>query len=265
VHVKRPNTPAADYSIALEQYQTLVGGRAYTGDFFQIEGKNLQSFSNNLTSSILKKLENFKLALKGGAGAPAPSQASGAKPSSAEWPFPLLDLLSSAPSAQGQNTLDMSFSHGFCTEFDTEGNRVFVPHVFVRQGQLKSFNYVLQFLQTQLEDAGDPGSRDVQKIVKGMQTISMSLNLAEPIDPNMELSTFLQRLIGFPLKTQIFFITLADLAAMSQVDYDDWTKKVKACTETLTELIDNPNIWRKLHPTAKDSQNHAFINMNDLP
>jgi hypothetical protein len=159
----------------------------------------------------------------------------------------------------------MRFASRYCTEFDHDGNRLFVPHVFVRKGQLKSFNSMLEFLQGALEDAGEPGHRDVGNILKSLQVITTSLNLSEPITAEMPLERFLQVLLGFPLKTPIFQVTIGDLAAMSQTDYDDWVAGVKSTTETLNSLIENPNIWHKLHPTARDREAHAFVALADLP
>ena len=73
------------------------------------------------------------------------------------------------------------FDRSFSTEFDADGNRVFVPHLFVRKGELLSFTSMLDFLQGQLEDAGEPGNRDVTAILKGLQTLSATLNISEPI------------------------------------------------------------------------------------
>jgi hypothetical protein len=223
-------------------------------------GGQADDFSDQLAESILTRLENYNVAVIEGQGRVA------AEPGveEADFPFPVLDLLESLPGEES-DAADMRFASRYCTEFDADGNRLFVPHVFIRKGQLKSFNSMLEFLQGTLEDAGEPGSRDVGQILRSLQVVSTTLNLAEPIAADMPIDRFLQVILGLPLKTPVFQVSISDLAAMSQTDYDDWVRSVKSHTETIDTLIENPNIWYKLHPTAGEREEHAFVGLADLP
>lgn len=180
----------------------------------------------------------------------------------ADFPWPVLDIL-------GAVTTDteggFQFESRYATEFDSDGDRVFIPHLFITKGQLLSFTSMLDFLQLQLEDAGDPGNRDVTTIIRGIQTVSATVNVAEPISADIPIEKFLGVLLGFPLKNPIFQLTIGDLAAMSQADYDDWLRSVRAQKDTLKALIDNAHIWRRLHHDASERAAYAFVPMSDLP
>ncbi|MFH1688769.1 MAG: VWA domain-containing protein [Candidatus Eisenbacteria bacterium] len=260
VRLKDPEY-SADHPIGDRQFTELTTGREYMGLMIPVRGgSSPEDFSGQLTEFILTGMDNFDVAVRKGGGRKA------AEPGTKEsyFPYPVLDIIGTL-SDDGDGGDGMRFGSRYCTEFDYEGNRLFVPHVFVRMGQLKSFNSMLEFLQGALEDAGAPGHRDVGNILKSLQIITTSLNLSEPITADMPLEKFLLVLLGFPLKTPIFHVTIGDLAAMSQVDYDDWVNGVRSTTETLDSLTENPNIWHKLHPTARDREAHAFVALADLP
>ncbi len=261
VHVRDPEA-SEDHPIAERQFNQLVAGRTYNGKRISAAGgKNPEDFSNELRDVILDAVDKFDLTIVQGRGA---GRQGSAGSTAADFPWPVLDIIAAigGESSKGEG---MHFDSRYSTEFDAEGNRVFVPHLFVRKGQLLSFNAMLDFLQGQLEDAGDPGNRDVAAIVKGLQATSATLNLAEPITAEMPIDKFLTLLLGFPLKNPIFRVTIGDLAAMSQTDYDDWVQSVKAQKDTLQTLTENPHIWKKLHHEARDRAAHAFVPLTDLP
>jgi len=258
VRVKDPDA-AQDHAIGDSQFAKLVEGRDYGGTSISVNGGlSPGDFSSELITVILEAYASH-----GTVGSNPTDPNSGSSKSSAQVPYPLLDLLDQF--ADPSEAEKMHFASRYCSEFDHEGNRLFVPHVFVRLGQLKSFNAMLQFLQGSLEDAGDPGSRDVAAVVASLKTISATLNLGDTISGDMDLSELLMAILGFPVKNPIFKVSPKDLAAMSVTDYGDWQQSVKACTSTLSTFIDNPNIWMKLHPDAKERDAHAFIRMSDLP
>ncbi len=276
VRIHHPDSDAkGDHPIGDRQFNQLASGRDYNGHVITARGgTNPEDFSGDLTRAILEALASFdRVILQPGAAAVAassvavspaggnPPPASSGK-TAADYPWPVLDILSAV--GQG-STNGMQFDSRYATEFDADGNRVFVPHVFIRKGQILSFNSMLDLLQGQLEDAGDPGSRDVATILRGLQAVSATLNLSEPITADMPIDKFLNLLLGFPVKNPIFQKTIGDLAASSQTDYDDWVKGIKAQRDTLKALTDNAHIWEKLHNDANDRAAHAFIPLSDLP
>ncbi|MFH1688771.1 MAG: vWA domain-containing protein [Candidatus Eisenbacteria bacterium] len=259
VCVRHPDSPD-DYNAADRQFRELTTGRSYEGQLMRVRGgSDPEDFSDILSRRVLKLVENFERGVLH--GEPVKEE---------DWPLPVLDLLTALGDADSTGAASgkadtMGFASRFCAEFNHNGDRVFIPHVFTRKGQLLQFNSMLEYLEGALEDAGEPGSKDVATILRSLQVVSTSLNLAEPITADMELEKLLKLLLGLPLKTPIFRISISDLASMSQVDYDDWLKSVRGCHDTLESLLENPTIWYRLHPTARDREMHAFIELADLP
>jgi hypothetical protein len=259
VAVRHPGSPD-DYPLADKQFRELTAGRAYEGHLMRVRGgSDPEDFSDILSTRILKLVENFERSVLHGETVKGDA-----------IPYPVLDLLRELGDADSTGTAStgadgMGFSNCYCAEFNSVGDRVFVPHVFVRRGQLLQFNSMLEYLEGALEDAGEPGHKDVATILRSLQVVSTSLNLAEPVTADMELEKLLKLLLGFPLKTPIFKISISDLASMSQTDYDDWLRNVRGCHETLASLLENRNIWWKLHPTVREREMHAFIELADLP
>jgi len=105
----------------------------------------------------------------------------------------------------------------------------------------------------------------VNMIVRSLQAVSATLNLAEPITADTPIDQFLNPLLGFPVKDPIFQVTTSELAAMSQNEYDDWVQGIKAQKDTFEALTENAHIWRKLHQDVNDRAAHAFIPLSDLP
>ena len=276
VRVKDSRVPE-DHQVGDEQVNILLAGRIGSGGqpILVRGGSQPEDFSSQLAQQINARLQTFEQAVVQGqpsrpsAGAVATTSSGGSTgggaTTSADYPWPVLEILQAAGSGSASGAGGMQFESRYSTEFDADGNRVFVPHLFIRKGQLLSFTSMLDFLQQQLEDAGDPGSRDVATIVKGLMTLSATLNIAEPISPEMPVERFLSVLLGFPIKNPIFQLTIADLAAMSQTDYDDWVKSVKAQKDSLKALTENSHIWKKLHKDSKERDAHAFVAMSDLP
>ena len=254
-----------DHAVADQQFNTLIAGREHSGEMVQrrISGGRLSSFSDELMTKILEKIENYRVSVLNGSGPEGDPMRAGMGKSSAQFPYPLLELLASLPEEEEGKSI--SFKQGYCAEIDEEGNNLFVPSVFVRRGQLRSFNSIVSVLTGSLEDAGDPGSRDVQQVVLNLQMTATALNTAEPFTSDMELHVFMNAILGFPIKSEIFKVTPASLAAMNQADYDDWVKEVETLTHTLSSLLENAHIWRKLHPSAKERDEHAFVAITDLP
>jgi serine/threonine protein kinase len=256
-----------DNLIGDQQFSLLVAGRTYNGQLMTARGGNApEDFSGALTQAILDKMEGLNDAVfKPGVATIVASatSSSGSPPVTAgktatDFPWPVLDTLN----AVGEGSAGgLQLHRRYTTEFDADGNRVFVPHVFIRKGQLLSFNSMLDLIQGQLEDVGDPGHRDVTTILRGLQAVSATLNLSEPITADTPIDKFLNLL----LKNPIFQRTIGDLAAMSQTDYGNWTEGIKAQRDTLRAFINNDHNWFKLHADVNERAAHAFIPLSDLP
>ena len=98
-----------------------------------------------------------------------------------------------------------------------------------------------------------------------MKAMSMSLQLDEPLNPEMELDHVLTGVLGLPIQTPIFRLSFGDLAAMDERRYDEWVRSVEAVQKSLKAVIDNEQLWFDLHPQAQDRDAHAFVALSDLP
>lgn len=140
------------------------------------------------------------------------------------------------------------------------------PQVLVTQGRLAMTAAALDFTIKTLENAGEPGDRDVIKVVKALQILATSVNLGENVTADMPLSKLLSAVLGFPVRNSIFEMTPAKLSAMSSSDYELWVRQVRASEQIIKSHLDNPSIWFYLgRNKGKRADQHAFIKVNDLP
>ncbi len=261
VRIKNP-THGDDHVIGDLQLGRLVAGRRYQGKMISARGgAEPEDFSSRLTSFLLGGLEEFEELVLGSGGG---RTITATHLSAADFPYPVLDLIRQLPDEEAQGE-DPRFAIRYCTDLDADGNRVLIPHLFARKGSLKTFVSFLDFMVGLLEDAGEPGARDVEHLVSQLRATTVSLQIDEPISAELNLDKVFSGILGIPLKTNVFKLTLGELAAMNAARYQEWVQSVNASKQTLADLADNPNIWFGLHPSAKNRDFHAFIALSDLP
>lgn len=258
VRIEDPDN-AEDNEIGAEQFKDLVAGKKYGGWIIGARGgSEPEDFSRKLTGKIADSIRNFREAILLGSGKKPEKRAS-----AADFPFPVLDYIekskTGSPAAPG-----LRFSSRYATEFDSHGNRLFIPYIFARKGQLKSFLAFMEYVEGSLENAGEPGSRSLDQILLDLQSVSAMLNLGEPVAPSLSLEAFLRAIMEIPIKTPIFHMTLNRLAAMDDMEYEEWLEKVHFSKEKLETYLSRP-IWFKLSPKAAEREEHAFIPLSDLP
>jgi hypothetical protein len=250
-----------DHVIGDRQFNRMVAGQSYNGRMISTQGGAVPGdFSKDLTDYLLEAVENFEEAilLSGGVRPPPSGNAR-----SDAYPYPVLDLLRRLPDESTEP--GERFAARYCTELDADGNRVLIPHLFARRGKLKAFTSYLDFLIGYLEDAGDPGSRDVTELISQLQSMSMALQMDETLTADMELDRILAGILDLPIKTRVFQLSFGELAAMSKPRFQQWVRSVDAVQEMLKGVIENQQIWFKLHPNAQDRDAHAFVALSDLP
>ena len=163
-----------------------------------------------------------------------------------------------------EEVVGSTFARGFSAEIDSDGNRTVEPYVLVGRTDLRSFNSAVQFCVTTLEGAGDPGSRDVKKIVEGLKTLTLHVNYDGEVGPDTPLGEILQLIMGLPVKSKIFDMTPSRLAAMTQADHDAWVGQVNASHDMVKAHIDNAR-WFNLGRETRKELRYAFIKITDLP
>lgn len=161
---------------------------------------------------------------------------------------------------------EAGFTEGFVSTIDPEGNAALEPYALVAQSQLKLFESALNHCVLSLENSGEAGSRDVQKVVQQLQVLATGVNLAEDVHPDMPLHELLSRALGFPLRSGIFTMTPRQLAAMTAADFEGWVNQVRASQSICKAYIDNTSVWFTLGENGRRAaEKHAFIKVSDLP
>jgi len=161
---------------------------------------------------------------------------------------------------------EAGFTEGYVSTIDPEGNAALEPYALVAQSQLKLFESALNHCVLSLENSGEAGSRDVQKVVQQLQVLATGVNLAEDVHPDMPLHELLSRALGFPLRSGIFTMTPRQLAAMTAADFEGWVNQVRASQSICKAHIDNTSGWFALGESGRRAaEKHAFIKVSDLP
>lgn len=249
VYVKDPSK-IEDVKNGVAQYSTLVHGRLYSGKMIHVPVENIsEDLSEKLADSLIERFNSFNMIVLGKERLTA---------------MDLYTLDSLKPF--GKDELNHSyFGQGYVTQYNSKGYKQLETYMWVRKGDLLSFNSILEYLLNQLEDAGEPGHKDVQRVLSGMQVISTVINLENHISADMPLDHFLAPLGGFPLKRSVFKVTIRELVRMRKWGYMKWERDINAWRETLGKIAENSKLWRKLHHMAKEREAIAFIPIEDLP
>lgn len=250
-----------DHVIAGRQFNQLVaGGGQYSGYVILSRGgREAEDFSVVLTKKLELGIENFQQVVVSRNKSTVPSSTLNA----AEYPYPLLDLIRTLPDEAPTKAEEHRFATRFATDLDSEGNRVLVPHILVRQGQLRLFVSFVDFLQAALEEAGEPGSRDVETVVSQLQSLTLSLNFDEPLAADTSIDRIFMSILNLPIKSDLFDMNIAQLATMNTTSWEFFVRSIDASRTALRALLENSRLWFKLHSNSKD--NHAFVPLSDLP
>ncbi|MBX3421806.1 MAG: VWA domain-containing protein [Pirellulaceae bacterium] len=157
-----------------------------------------------------------------------------------------------------------TFASGYSAEIDAEGNRTIEPFVLVGRNELKLFASALEFCVRTLEGAGDPGSKDVDKILQALRTLTVHISYDGEITADTPLKEILQLILGLPVKSRVFDMTPARLAAMSQKDFESWVAEIDASHAMVTGHIENAR-WFNLGKETRPQLRFAFVRLSDLP
>ncbi|MDA7950896.1 MAG: VWA domain-containing protein [Pirellulaceae bacterium] len=232
------------------QFARLAAGRNFAG--LCASTSSVSSFTEQLVTTLTNRVDDTEEAIKG----------------------KVEDLASRDPNAGSigavleylgkEKVVGATFSSGYAAEIDSKGNRTVEPYLLVGRNDLRAFKSALEFCVTTLEGAGDPGSKDVPRILNGLKTLTVHLNYDGEVTAETPLKDILQLILGLPVKSDVFDMTPARLAAMSQRDFNSWVDQVDASYALVDGHIENAR-WFNLGRETKPELRFAFLRISDLP
>ena len=268
----------SDWPKCEAQFAKLAEGVDFNGLYATFKKGEKADFTDKLVDLINKSRESLKPFITGEATAavPAASPAPGGSspaPAAAGTAAPVIPpdappgfglLLEMAAASKGEGDVP-TFASGYVGSTDTDGKEQVEPFLLVQFGQFRTFQSILNLSVNAVRSAGDPGSRDVEKIVSTLQIACTQLSINETIKPDTPLHVIFNFLLGFPVKNDIFAVTPQKLASMTQEDFDQWTKKMEACDSIVKGYIENPKLWRPLGRNTNPEFRQGFLRISELP
>ncbi len=242
-----------DYAKCEEHFKQLAAGEDASGQYSEFNGDTAgaQSCVKELVALIVKSAEGLSSVRQNDTPA-----------SDTPGLGVLMEMVSASSEAGGDVP---QFASGFGCEIDINGNKMFEPFVLVQHGQFETFRSALNFSNNALKNAGDPGSKDINKLVKTMQILATMINMGEPVDPNTKLSDVLNLILGFPVRSRIFDMSFNTIVAMSAADFQSWIKELEASESIIKSHLDSTKVWFSLGRDTSPENQHCFIKLKDLP
>ena len=158
-----------------------------------------------------------------------------------------------------------TFGSGFVAMVDPDGHQMMEPQLLVTNGQLRLFHATIGFMVATLEGAGDPGSKDVTRVLDGLKLMATNLNIGEPISGDTPLDKVIQIGLGLPVKSRIFKMTPKQLVQMSQKDFLSWVAEMHAVEGIIRKKLDNHPEWFSLGSDKRLENRHCVIRISELP
>lgn len=241
----------AEFETCRRQFSTLAAGRDFAG--LSANTASVSSFMDSLITNLTNRVGDTEHAIKGEIA----EVTTKADPNSGSLGA-VLEYLGK------EKLVGATFASGYVSETDSKGNRTVEPYVLVGRNDLRAFKSALEFCVTTLEGAGEPGSKDVPKILNALKTLTVHLGYGDEITANTPLKDVMQLILGLPIKSSCFDLTPARLAAMSQKDFDAWCGQVDASHSMVTGHIEKAR-WFNLGKETKAELRFAFVRITDLP
>lgn len=240
-----------EWELCGRQFGALAAGRQLVGKAG--DATNVAEFTKDLIELMTRRVNDTEAVIKGDIDKVRSSKDPNAGAIGAVLQYLGEDIL-----------VGLSFASGYIGEIDSRGNRCVEPYVLVSFNDLRSFNAAVNFCVLTLEGAGEPGNRDVNKVLRDLQILVTQANYKGEFGADTPLSEILGLITGLPVKAKIFEMTPARLAAMTQADYDAWIAQVEASHEIIESHVKHAR-WFNLGRETRTELRHAFIKVTDLP
>ena len=240
-----------EFEMCRRQFTTLAAGRHFAG--VSANTGNVTTFMNSLMTTLTNRVVGTEYAIR---GETEKLEAMG---------DPNGGSIGAVMQYLGKEKLvGATFANGYASEIDAKGNRTVEPYVLVARNDLRAFKSALEFCVTTLEGAGEPGSKDVARILNSLKTLTVHLGYGDQITANTPLKDVMQLILGLPIKSSCFDMTPARLCGMSQKDFDSWVKQVDASHSMVDGHIATAR-WFNLGRETKQELRFAFVRVSDLP
>jgi len=240
-----------EFETCRRQFSTLAAGRDFAGA--SANTRNVSNFMNSLVTTLTNRVDGTEYAIKG----EIEKLEAMADPNAGSIGAVLQYL-------GREKLVGATFANGYASEIDSKGNRTVEPYVLVARNDLRAFKSALEFCVTTLEGAGEPGSKDVPRILNGLKTLTVHLGYGDEITATTPLKDVMQLILGLPIKSSCFDMTPARLAAMSQKDFDAWVQQVDASHSMVDGHVEKAR-WFNLGRETKPELRFAFVRVSDLP
>jgi hypothetical protein len=252
----------ADGPRAEEQFRKLAEGHLYPGMYAVTKPNELPRFMEQLVELINDTRTNLRKMMtdpKAVGGAPA------AAPANVPGGALLREFIAAAGSGPGPDPGEgPALAPGFLAATDLEGKEQVEPYLLVEYGALSLFRSTLSLAVNALKQ-GDPASRDTWSLVRSLQVACVQLSTNESLSPDLPADEFLKRVLGLPVKNDLFKVTPQLLESMTAEDFEQWTKRLQASDSIIAGYLENPKIWRTLAQNAGPDSRQAFVRISDLP
>jgi hypothetical protein len=249
LHVGEGSDTESD--LCRHQFASLAAGRDFAG--ISANTSSVSSFMSSLVTTLTNRVDDTEHAIRGEVDELEVKMNPNAGSIGA-----VLQYLGK------EELVGAAFASGYAGEIDAKGNRTVEPFVLVGRNDLRMFNSALGFFCTLLEDAGEPGSKDVSKILDGLKNLAVQLNYDGEITAKTPLRELAELILGLPVKSPVFDMTPEGIAAMSQKDFESWIEQVSASHALIDGHLENAR-WFNLGRETKLELRFAFVRISDLP
>ena len=134
-----------------------------------------------------------------------------------------------------------TLASGYVAELDRKGQRQVEPFVLVKKTELELFKATLDFLMTVMRKQGPRA--ETKEMLRALKTISVMLNLGEPIDLNTAPAKILELGLGSRQEIKTFEMTFDKVMMLSDRDFQSWLEEVEASIRRIRSFVDDPAIW----------------------
>jgi hypothetical protein len=245
----------ADTVLAERQLSWLVAGRSYQG-FLDLVGPDGRAVTETVSRRLLDLARAMDEAM-GEAVAPAARVAQSYRLGAR---FRLRGTDMGAGRGMGRR-----IATGYCPTDGESVGRAPARARFVRKGSLKLLRALLVHLRASLESVGDPGARPVSSLVDALKVSMTSLGANVEIEAGTTVRALLGAVSSIPLRHAAFDPSLADLAGWDEDEYQAWSRRIDRIDAMLGQLIEDAPRWMRLHPDARELDEHSVVAESELP